>query len=372
MSLDLAEIRHVLPIWIMLLWLLSACSGPTRQQAVSGSTANAQTSPLPTLMAIGNLHEYALPEAHSGMMRPTVDHRGRIWFGEMNNNYLTVFDPATHRFQQLTPPHGTHGIMGIAIASDDTVWFAEQYANYIGHYMPETGRFQTYDLPIISTPDPADKSKTLALPSAPNDIALDSKGNVWFTEMNADSLGILDVSTSQFKYYPLSAQSSVQMLNPYGIIVDAQGQVWFTQSSNSRLGHLDPHTGKMRFYTAPGPLAPLMEIANDTQKNIWITSFQSGLLLKFSAGSGTFTTYHAPSARSDTGGLYGLVITRDNTIWVTVSAENAIARLDQAHQQFIYYQLPTDSGAPFGITQAPDNSLWFTESLGNKLGQIIP
>jgi streptogramin lyase len=128
-------------------------------------------------------------------MRPAIDHEGRIWFGEMGHNYLAVFDPGTQTFQQMTPPHGASGIMGIVVASDDTIWFAEQYANYIGHYNPTTQRYQLYNLPLLSVPDPNNKHNTLTLPSAPNDIAFDARGNLWFTELNADSLAMLDPHT---------------------------------------------------------------------------------------------------------------------------------------------------------------------------------
>ncbi len=121
-------------------------------------------------------------------MRPAVDHEGRIWFGEMGRNYLAYFDPRTQTFQQMTPPHGHDGIMGVLVAPDDTIWFAEQYANYIGHYFPTTGQYQVYSLPMLTKPDPSDTAKTLTLPRAPNDLALDAHGNVWFTELNADSL----------------------------------------------------------------------------------------------------------------------------------------------------------------------------------------
>jgi len=45
------------------------------------------------------------------MMRPAIDHEGRIWFGEMGLNHLAVFDPRTRTFRQVTPPQGRSGIM---------------------------------------------------------------------------------------------------------------------------------------------------------------------------------------------------------------------------------------------------------------------
>src|SRR5260370_20524797 len=173
---------------ILLTSLFIACSGTdtlSSTSPINTSAASAQQTTIPAIMATGTFREYPLPQSHSGLMRPAIDHEGRLWFGEMGHNYLAVFDPRTQTLRQMTPPHGRSGIMGIAVASDDTIWFAEQSANYIGHYSPANRQFQTYPLPTLTVPDPGHPGKTLSLPSAPNDLVLDTYGNVWFTELNA-------------------------------------------------------------------------------------------------------------------------------------------------------------------------------------------
>lgn len=327
---------------ILLTFLLIACSGTNTSPTVPTipPVTNIQSTTTPATLAIGNFREYALPQANSGLMRPAIDHAGRLWFGEMGHNYLAVFDPRSQAFRQMTPPHGHSGIMGVLVAPDDTIWFAEQYANYIGHYFPNTGRYETYRLPTLRVPDPSNTGKTFTLPSAPNDVALDAHGDVWFTELNADSLGQLDPHTGIIQQYPLSAKRSVQTLDPYGVTVDPQGMVWFTESSTNHIGRLDPTTGKVSLFTMPGRDTPLMEIASDAHGTIWATSFAAGLLLRFNPRTRTFTTYYAPTSGNGTGGLYGLAVTGSGEVWVTVSAENMIARLDVAGDHFVYYALP--------------------------------
>ena len=283
-----------------------------------------------------------------------------------------MFDPQAQTFRQMTPPRGQSGIMGIAVASDDTVWFAEQYANYIGHYIPTTGQYRTYDLPKLTIPDPGNKNSTLTLPSAPNDIALDAQGNVWFTELNADSIGMLDVKSGQFKQYPLTSTKSVQKLNPYGITVDGRGIVWFTEASSSHIGRLDPRTGAISYFAAQGNHNTLMEITSDAQGNIWATAFDDYLLLKFEPGTEKFTSYYAPHTTNGTGALYGLLAAPDGAIWVTVAAENVIARLDVATGRFVYYSIPTRDSSPLGIVMGSDHTLWFTEAGSDKIGRLQP
>jgi len=228
-----------------------------------------------------------------------------------------------------------------------------------------------YPLPTITVPDPSHAGKTLTLPSAPNDLALDAHGNAWFTELNAGALGRLDTHTGFVQQYPLAGNKDVQALFPYGVTVDQQGMVWFTEPSGSHIGRLDPATGGIRLFTPPGPNVALMEIASDTHGVIWATSFGSGLLLSLNPRTGTFTAYYVPSTEgTGAGALYGLVVTPDNNVWVTVSAENAIARLDVAAHRFTPYRIPTDSSLPIGIVAGANHTLWFTEAGSNSVGMM--
>src|SRR5262245_16279955 len=108
----------------LLICLLTGCGNPS---ALSSSTVSS-TTVMPAQAATGKFKEFALPQNNDGLMRPTIDMRGRIWFGEMNRNYLGSFDPRTGKFWQQTPPRGKWGIMGAVAAPDNTIWFAEQYA----------------------------------------------------------------------------------------------------------------------------------------------------------------------------------------------------------------------------------------------------
>jgi len=311
-----------------------------------------------------------LPKPGSGLMRPAVDSRGRLWFGEMSHNFLTMFDPGTQTFEQITPPHGAYSVMGVVVATDDTVWFAEQDANYIGRYFPDIKRFQTYNLPTLSMPDPGNTKNRLSLPSAPNDLAFDGQGNIWFTEMNADALAMLNVHTGSIKQYPLSNQRKVQTLAPYGVTVDHQGMIWFTESTTSNVGRLDPTTGSIHLFTMQGPSDSLMEITSDAHGIVWATSFNENRLIKLDPKTGVFTSYNAPSTGQGTNGLYGLLITSSNEVWVTVPAENAIAHLDKSTNHFTYYHIPTAGSFPLGVVMSKDHTLWFTEAGGNKIGML--
>jgi virginiamycin B lyase len=363
----------IFPIFLLLTFLIAACGDsftPTTSYIgpIDSPTAHSQPKTTSSIMTSGTFQEYSLPLSNSGLMRPAIDHAGRIWFGEMGHNLLADFDTHTQKFQQITPPHGRSGIMGVIVASDDTIWFAEQYANYIGHYFPATGRFQTFPLPMLTVPDPGIPGKTLTLPSAPNDLALDKQGNLWFTELNADALGRLNIHSGQIQQYSLSTAKTAQALNPYGITIDPQGYIWFTEASMNHIGRLDAKTGQISYFSMQGSSTPLMEIVADAHGMIWATSFSSGLLLSFNPKTATFTPYYAPSS----GGIYGITITDSGQVWVTITAENAIAHLDPTANRFIEYAIPSSGSLPLGVVMGTNDTLWFTEAGSNKIGRLQP
>src|SRR6266568_9066881 len=98
-----------LPILLLIALLIAACGDtftPTTSTvgSIDSPTIHSQPKTTPSIMASGTFKEYSLPLSNSGLMRPAIDHTGRIWFGEMGHNLLAVFDPHTQKFQQITTP----------------------------------------------------------------------------------------------------------------------------------------------------------------------------------------------------------------------------------------------------------------------------
>lgn len=361
-------------LFLLLCLLLTACGGaltpstqaggPGASSTVSGSTTT------PAHKAIGKFREFALPQGNSGLMRPVLDSRGRVWFGEMNRNYLGSFDPHAGKFWQQTPPNGKFGLMGMVVAPDDTLWFAEQYANYIGHYSPQSGTYKTYQLPTVKQPDPSNAGKTVSLPDAPNDLALDRHGTLWFTELNTNAIGSLNTRTGALRQYALPVAKKGQALNPYGITVDPQGMIWFTAATTSRLGRLDPASGQVSYFTPPGVTSALMELSSDARGRIWATTFSTGQLICFDPVHARFTLYNAPTPNGESGGMYGITVASNGDVWVTVTSENLLARLDVQEQRFFYYPIPTPNSLPLGLAEGANHEIWFTESSSNKIGML--
>src|SRR5262245_13774246 len=93
-----------LPALLLLLCLLVACGNASTSSTGGGgpltsSSTQSQTN-TPAQTGSGTFQEFALPQDHSGLMRPVVDAQGNVWFGEMSRNYLASFDPQNKKFWQ--------------------------------------------------------------------------------------------------------------------------------------------------------------------------------------------------------------------------------------------------------------------------------
>jgi streptogramin lyase len=115
-----------------------------------------------------------------------------------------------------------------------------------------------------------------------------------------------------------------------------------------------------QLFAVPDRHALLMEIASDGQGTIWVTSFTPCLLFRFRPGTGTFTTYTTPFTSGQQSALYGLLVTSTGWVWVTMLAENVIARLDAVAGRFVYYRIPTPGTSPLGLAMDANQRLWFT------------
>jgi virginiamycin B lyase len=115
-----------------------------------------------------------------------------------------------------------------------------------------------------------------------------------------------------------------------------------------------------------------MELASDARGRIWATTFANGQLLQFDPASAHFTVYSAPAGNNGSGSLYGLLIASNSDVWVAVTAENMLARLDVQGQRFYSYAIPTPDSLPMGLVEDRQHAIWFTEAGSDKIGELQP
>jgi len=201
------------------------------------------------------------------------DTQGRIWMsmvGSSGASSIAMYDPLSHLNQ--TYPVRTSGaiVQGITVSpSGKTIWFAEAGSKKIGRLVPE----------VSPVPDEFSPPSYVNL-AAPIQVAVDSSGNVWFTDHGSNQFGVLNPLTNVWKVFPIGyCHDNCVYGLPNAIFVDPENRntVWFSEHIAGRVARYDPSTGVLTEYQVPGSSLPLMWWAMPGPNNlVWFVAWALG------------------------------------------------------------------------------------------------
>jgi virginiamycin B lyase len=173
----------------------------------------------------GAITRFSIPDASSYPWGITTGRDGNLWFTESANNRLGRFDPRTLTFKpSLAVPTSSSTPWGILSAPDKHIWFTER----TGDQLAVVGHNNIFEFPIRQPG------------SYPEQIAADSAGQLWFTEMQAGNIGRFDSKTGKFGNVIALPAGSI----PIGIATGPDKNIWFTIASYtnpSQIGEIVLH-----------------------------------------------------------------------------------------------------------------------------------
>jgi streptogramin lyase len=165
--------------------------------------------------------------------------QGNIWFTipESGAGKLGVFNPATGKIDVLQSVSFDNGQYywenptGIAIDSTGYLWVTDHASDTVYEFKPRSMAQNQSSIGYWNTLLPTAANRT-----EPFGIAIGRNGDVWFTESNANRIGMIDPYTRGLTEYLIPTPNSV----PMSIAIDSAGRVWFTELSGNNLGMIDP------------------------------------------------------------------------------------------------------------------------------------
>jgi copper transport protein len=177
----------------------------------------------------GVITEFPIPTNDSIPIQVAVDQHGNVWFTESKGGKIGRLNPLTGSINEFPASNSTLlGPTGIAIDPDGEVWITEHGGNRITMFDPANQTFKTYQL-----------SNNLAFPFG---LAFYQGNRVWFVEHIGNAIATLDLTNGRVDTFPLPNPSSdVQLL-----AVDSKGNVWFTLPTIGVLGVLTPTTSGLQ------------------------------------------------------------------------------------------------------------------------------
>ncbi len=155
---------------------------------------------------------------------------------------------------------------------------------------------------------------------------------------------------------------------PNDSAVDPKGNMWFTLQETGHIARFNPNTQEWKLFKIPTPDSGPAGLVSDAEGNIWFAENRAGKIGRWDAKTGVFSEYTPPSAKDPLTPAMG----PDDAIWFTAQKSNLIGRLDIETRKISEYSVPTQNANPYGMISASDGALWFCELTGGKLGRVDP
>lgn len=312
-----------------------------------------------------------------------LDGAGHIWVAEpacdaspvcgtppagVIGEYATATDTL---IQNFTPPVGNiYNPVFLAIDSSGNIWFTDPTHNLIGELVPTTNTWTVWTVPTAS--------------AAPYDLVI-SGGNLWFSEIGGNAIGFFNTTTHTFVQNIIPTAAA----NPYGITIAPNGHIWFAENNNAKLGEFVPTAnGTVSFIEHSivnnGPHL----LTADAQGNIWFTEGFSGQIGEYTTAGidrefpvsigvcpiATPGTTPTPCAGTH---ISGIAVDSSNNVWFDDSLANRVGVLNPATGTYNAISLingPTDLNPhPHdGLAVDSSNNVWVSEEFGFQLDKLPP
>ncbi len=210
-------------------------------------------------------------------------------------------------------------------------------------------------------------------PSRPLSLAVGPDRNIWFTEFEAKSIGLLDLASNSVSHYPIPSSGS----NPTHITMGPDGQLWFTETGPADSDPADTGINNLGQISATGEIKEIPLPVTDSDPtgmtlgpdgNVWFTEAATGDARR-STAEGVISDPIAASAANSMPG--GMTNGPDGNLWFT---ENATGIVDRLTPDGVLNSFPLSNAgsAPTELAVGADGNLWFAEGAADKIGRITP
>jgi len=246
---------------------------------------------------------------------------------------------------------------GLASDEQGRIWFVEENVSKLAMYDPAADEFVERDLPI---------SHPISW-----GMAVSDDGDVWLTEANSSSILRFRPSSGKFEVHPLRPNSF-----PFQMLTGPDGDVWFSELYGRRIGRIDPMSGNMSEYDIPWEGMGPSGLAFDAHGVLWIAmvSFSQdlqGVISSFDPVNLTFSSYRTPLVISNP---TGIAVDGTGKVWVTDHGSSLLIRYDPVTGDFMRVatsqKAGTTSTLPYWLVKGPDGQLWFNEHYANRIGRF--
>ncbi len=348
--------------------------------------------------------EYKIPTECTQPLAITTDPQGNVWFAEANTGRIAMFDPATETFTEYenpTWPEGARSMMwGMDYSPDGTIWFTDEAHDSIW-------KFSIQDKKLIRLNYPSEGD---SLPQRLEVVG----SQIIINDFTGNKITFFDAAQFDEEIKYLSLPSPVENSVTSDFAVDSNGNLWYTnwiflqggvlvkydqQGYSASLKNSDenslPLFEFLEVFELPPGLSTPNGVAAGSNGKIWLADTSSSFFFSFEPENESFTQYITSlptvSTYGNSSGLiktpvtrpYWIELDKNERVVFNEQTANRIGIFDPSTNSLIEYQIPSknpnwadceqidDCGLAqvFGFT-IHDEKIWFTEWVENNIGVL--
>lgn len=222
----------------------------------------------------------------SAPMGITVDDKDDVWVGEINGNYIGRYQVATKTFRKFTinVPAAQPGQM--RFDKFGKLWFTQPHTKQLGVLIPGPGAFSVVDL--------------IGYNAVPQALAISADDRIWVVDSMMGQIGYYDQVSMKWGVFEISGGTHSQ---PMGIAIDSKGDIWFTEGGMAnKIARLVRKTVPAAAGVSPKTAAEanLQKIAEEEEhgKTSWLYKYGAGAVIILLVLGGAFVAFKS-RARKD-------------------------------------------------------------------------
>jgi virginiamycin B lyase len=266
---------------------------------------------------------------------------GTIWFTARHWNSILGLDPKeldpAKRWRNYPVKGEWVAVSGVTVDSKGKVYWSELDGGMLGELDPATGKQTRYVIP----------QKGVGV-----GIVADKNDNIDFALIWGALFGRLDAKTRMIHTYPTPTPDN----GIYGLAVDQQGNMWGAGWQKGTISKWDAETGTVTEYPVPNSWGQIRRIGVDSKGAVWASEYNTGFLVKLDPSTGKMTEYKLPGNGANP---YEAWPDQDDNAWTADQAHSAVLKLDSRIGKFTVYPMPQPYQSVPKMETAGDHTLWF-------------
>ncbi len=269
---------------------------------------------------------------------------GNMWVtGGASNTIAKVSMTGGVTAYALPLPANVSNPWSIAAGPDGNMWFTLRTGGKIGR-ITTSGAVSLIDLPDASM--------------QPQDITAGPGNNMWFTELGG-RIGRVTMAGAVTMFTVPWANSQPHSIAAGPASVDG---LYFTDSGADRVGFVVSDGSIYSNQVLIADSAPSGIVNVDDA--MWFVMSGTNKLAKILQGDSLLET-------SVVGGPTAIAKGVGNTMWISLSARNSVAKYSVQGAPLAEYSLTSPNSLPAGLAEGPDTNVWVAQTNAGKIARVL-